>query len=181
MALSPKCCGPRADLDPNHVEPRVLTVYAGLLFRDLLDRCGGDVNTALGAYNGGLKNPNMTYARGVSAVRHARNVMEHAAVLSGPVVGRRFLASGGYGAESPYAPTGLRSTVWQAVPCQAPLRFVISRTAGTGPVLSVRFCPKRGRGQSRTSAPENVAQKFQKRYRSLHVITSMGCLQLTHS
>ena len=83
---------PPRDLDPNHVEPRVLTVYAGLLFRDLLDRCGGDVNTALGAYNGGLRNPNMTYAGGVSAAaRHARNVMEHAAVLNGPAVGQQFL------------------------------------------------------------------------------------------
>ena len=97
----PEALRPPRDLDPNHVEPRVLTVYAGLLFRDLLDRCGGDVNTALGAYNGGLKNPNMTYAGGVSAAaRHARNVMEHAAVLNGPVVGRRFLQAGAMGRKS---------------------------------------------------------------------------------
>ena len=32
MALSPEALRPPRDLDPNHVEPRVLTVYAGLLF-----------------------------------------------------------------------------------------------------------------------------------------------------
>jgi hypothetical protein len=88
----PNALLPPRELDPNHVEPRVLTVYAGLLFRDLLDHCGGNVRTALGAYNGGLNNPNMTYADGVSAAaRHARSVMEHAAVLNGPVAGRHFL------------------------------------------------------------------------------------------
>jgi hypothetical protein len=93
-SVLPQALRPPRDLDPNHVEPRVLTVYAGLLFRELLDRCGGDVKTALGAYNGGLKNPNMTYAAGVSAAaHHARSVMEHAAILSGTVIGRRFVVA----------------------------------------------------------------------------------------
>ena len=88
----PAALRPPKDLDLDHVDPRVLTTYAGLLFRELLDRCGGDVDTALGAYNGGLGNPNMAYAQGVrAAAEHARSVVEHAAVLSGPVAGRRFL------------------------------------------------------------------------------------------
>ena len=76
------------------LEPEVLTTYAGLLFRDLLDRCQGDVTTAVGAYNGGLGNPNLHYAEGVKMVAdYARRVMEHAAVLNGPVAGMRFLAA----------------------------------------------------------------------------------------
>lgn len=88
----PPALRPPQKLDLNHVDSRVLTTYAGLLFRELLDRCGGDVDMALGAYNGGLRNPNMVYARGVrAAAEHARNVMEQAALLGGPVACRQFL------------------------------------------------------------------------------------------
>ena len=91
----PEALRPPRELDLDRVEPRVLTTYAGLLFRELLDRCGGDVDRALGAYNGGLRNPNMIYAQGVrAAAEHARSLMEHAALLRGPVAGRRFLAAG---------------------------------------------------------------------------------------
>jgi hypothetical protein len=84
---------PPKELDINNVNPEVLTTYAGLLFRDLLDRCKGDVSTAVGAYNGGFRRPNARYAEGVELVAgYARRMMEHAAVLNGPAAGMRFLA-----------------------------------------------------------------------------------------
>jgi hypothetical protein len=61
------------DLTNSHV----LTTYAGLLLRDLLDKFNGDVSKAVGAYNGGVKNPNPKYAAGVEMVAsYARNVLE---------------------------------------------------------------------------------------------------------
>lgn len=87
---------PPLELDFENIDPVVLTTYAGLLFRDLLDRCGGDVTMAVGAYNGGLGRPNLRYAEGVQAVaRYARGILEHAAVLNGPAAGRRFLTAAG--------------------------------------------------------------------------------------
>jgi hypothetical protein len=83
---------PPLELDFANIDPAVLTTYAGLLFRDLLDRCGGDVTLAVGAYNGGLGRPNLGYADGVRAVaEYARRIMEHAAVLNGPAAGRHFI------------------------------------------------------------------------------------------
>jgi hypothetical protein len=88
----PERLRPARELDVLNVPPAVLTTYAGLLFRDLLDRCGGDVTLATGAYNGGLGRPNLKYADGVRAVaEYARRTLEHAAVLNGPAAGRRFL------------------------------------------------------------------------------------------
>jgi hypothetical protein len=69
---------PSRDLDVNSVNSEVLTTYAGLLLRDLLDRFGGDVDQAIGAYNGGIRNPNPAYAAGVKNVAlYARRVLEH--------------------------------------------------------------------------------------------------------
>lgn len=80
----PPALRPPQELDPDDVDPRVLTTYAGLLFRDLLDRFHGDVARAVGAYNGGPGNPNPRYEEGVRMVAdYARRVMEHAAVLNG--------------------------------------------------------------------------------------------------
>ncbi|HWB85877.1 MAG TPA: hypothetical protein VG675_17170 [Bryobacteraceae bacterium] len=94
-SLLPERLRPPKELDFTHINPEVLTTYAGLLFRDLLDRCGGDVAKAVGAYNGGIRNPNPKYAEGVATVaEYARRVMEHAAVLNGPAAGRQFLAAG---------------------------------------------------------------------------------------
>jgi hypothetical protein len=86
---------PAADLDPDNAPPEILTSYAGLLFRDLLDRFGGDVTMAVGAYNGGFRNPNLKYAEGVDHVsRHARVVVETAATLGGrPAAGTQFLTA----------------------------------------------------------------------------------------
>jgi hypothetical protein len=69
---------PSRDLDVNAVNSEVLTTYAGLVLRDLLDRFGGDVDQAIGAYNGGIRNPNPAYAAGVKNVAlYARRVLEH--------------------------------------------------------------------------------------------------------
>lgn len=94
-SLLPPRLRPTRELDITNVPPEVLTTYAGLLFRDLLDRCEGDVLKAVGAYNGGLGNPNRHYAAGVEMVaKYARRVLERAAVLNGPVPGTRFLTAG---------------------------------------------------------------------------------------
>jgi hypothetical protein len=70
---------PSRELDVNSVDSEVLTTYAGLVLRDLLDRFGGDVDQAIGAYNGGIRNPNPAYAAGVKNVAlYARRVLEHA-------------------------------------------------------------------------------------------------------
>jgi soluble lytic murein transglycosylase-like protein len=76
-------------LNVNEVDPEILTTYAGLLLRDLLDRFNGDVSLAIGAYNGGPGNPNMKYHEGVQAAAlHARRVLEQAAALNGESVMR---------------------------------------------------------------------------------------------
>jgi len=87
---------PPKQLDLGDIEPSVLTTYSGLIFRDLLDRCHGDVDVAVGAYNGGLGKPNARYAEGVVMVaEYARHVMEQAAVLNGrPAAGMSFLRPG---------------------------------------------------------------------------------------
>jgi hypothetical protein len=70
---------PSRDLDVNSVNSEVLTTYAGLVLRDLLDRFDGHVDQAVGAYNGGVRNPNPAYAAGVKNVAlYARRVLEHA-------------------------------------------------------------------------------------------------------
>ena len=70
---------PSRDLDVNSVDSEVLTTYAGLVLRDLLDRFDGNVDQAIGAYNGGARNPNPAYAAGVKNVAlYARRVLEHA-------------------------------------------------------------------------------------------------------
>jgi hypothetical protein len=77
-ALPPRL-RPSRNLDVNSVNSEVLTTYAGLVLRDLLDRFGGDVDQAIGAYNGGIRNPNPAYAAGVKNVAlYARRVLEHA-------------------------------------------------------------------------------------------------------
>ena len=79
--LPPRLRPPR-QLDLNSLDPELFTTYAGLLLRDLLDRFGGNVDEAIGAYNGGVRNPNPAYASGVKTVAlYARKVLEHASVL----------------------------------------------------------------------------------------------------
>lgn len=70
---------PPQRLDLNSVDNETLTTYAGLILRELLDRFGGDVDEAIGAYNGGVRNPNRAYAASVKNVAlYARRVLEHA-------------------------------------------------------------------------------------------------------
>jgi len=85
----PEHLRPPKELNVSEVNPEVLTTYAGLLLRDLLDRFNGDVSLAIGAYNGGPGNPNMKYHEGVrAAALHARRVLEQAAALNGESVMR---------------------------------------------------------------------------------------------
>src|SRR5262249_43066239 len=74
--LLPARLRPPKELDFNTLNDEVLTTYAGLLLRDLLDRFDGDVDKAIGAYNGGVRNPNPVYASGVKNVAlYARRVL----------------------------------------------------------------------------------------------------------
>lgn len=73
---------PSKELNFKELPPEILTTYAGLLFRDLLDRFNGNMIKAVGAYNGGPGRPNLKYAAGVETVaRYARKVIERAAAL----------------------------------------------------------------------------------------------------
>ena len=83
----PEHLRPPSDLRINEVSPHVLTTYAGLILRDLLDRFEGDVTLAVSAYNGGPARPNLRYGAGVHrAASHARRVLEQAAALKGESV-----------------------------------------------------------------------------------------------
>nr|MCU0228810.1 hypothetical protein [Bryobacterales bacterium] len=56
--------------------------YAGVLVRYLIDHFDGDMQKAIGAYNGGIGRPNARYEQHVSrAALHARRVLEQAALL----------------------------------------------------------------------------------------------------
>jgi hypothetical protein len=92
-SLLPARLRPPRELNLNSVDDAVLTTYAGLLLRGLLDHFGGDVDKAIGAYNGGVKTPNPAYAAGVKTVaEYARRVLEHATTLDDPQTGAKNLA-----------------------------------------------------------------------------------------
>ncbi|HVW85752.1 MAG TPA: hypothetical protein VHB50_13780 [Bryobacteraceae bacterium] len=79
-SVLPERLRPPEKLDPDNVSSDVLTTYAGLLLRDLLDRFHGDVAKAAGAYNGGPDHPNDRYAAGVEMVAaYARRILDRAA------------------------------------------------------------------------------------------------------
>lgn len=81
-SLLPERLRPPRQLDLNSISAPVLTTYAGLLLRELLDHFHGDVQKAIGAYNGGTKTPNPNYAFAVTGIaEYARRVLEHAPVL----------------------------------------------------------------------------------------------------
>lgn len=78
----PERLRPPKVLEMDLTDSHVLTTYAGLVLRDLLDQFGGDVEKAVGAYNGGPRNPNARYAAGVQAVaQYARNVLGRVAAV----------------------------------------------------------------------------------------------------
>jgi hypothetical protein len=84
--LLPARLRPPKELDLNSLNDQVLTTYAGLLLRDLLDHFGGDVDKAIGAYNGGVRRPNPAYTSGVKTVAdYARRVIEHSSALDDQV------------------------------------------------------------------------------------------------
>jgi hypothetical protein len=93
-SLLPQRLRPPWELDLDHVTPEVLTTYAGLLFRNLIDRFGGDIGRAVGAYNGGPSRPNPGYEARVRIIaNYARRVLEQAAALHArPVVDTVFVA-----------------------------------------------------------------------------------------
>lgn len=71
----------------DEVNSHWLTLYAGVLFRHLIDHFKGDLEKAVGAYNGGVGRPNARYEEHVrSAAMHARRVLEQAAALNGQTV-----------------------------------------------------------------------------------------------
>ena len=79
----PERLRPPKTLELDLTDSHVLTTYAGLLLRDLLDRFNGDVEKAVGAYNGGPRNPNLRYAAGVQAVaEYARNILERVTAVN---------------------------------------------------------------------------------------------------
>lgn len=79
--LLPARLRPPREFDVNSVDSALLTTYAGLLLRDLLGRFDCNVDKAIGAYNGGVRNPNPAYASGVKTVAlYARRVIGHAAL-----------------------------------------------------------------------------------------------------
>jgi hypothetical protein len=76
----PEWLRPPKKLNLDDVDPPVLTTYAGLLLRDLLDHSGDDVMQAAGAYNGTLRHPNWRYAQGMEFVAdYAQRITGNAA------------------------------------------------------------------------------------------------------
>ena len=74
----PERLRPARKLDFAKLDSHVLTTYAGLVLRNLMDRFPGKMADAVGAYNGGGKSPNLDYAAGVAQVAdYARAVLEH--------------------------------------------------------------------------------------------------------
>ncbi|HEX8712941.1 MAG TPA: hypothetical protein VF730_13775 [Terracidiphilus sp.] len=83
----PERLRPPRKLDFDHVSTGVLTTYAGLLLRHLLDYFHGDVQLAEGAYNGGRGDPNPKYSAGVEMVAsYARQMVGMAAGRKGNAV-----------------------------------------------------------------------------------------------
>ena len=112
-SLLPARLRPSRSLDLNSVDDAVLTTYAGLLLRGLLDHFGGDVDKAIGAYNGGVKTPNPAYAAGVKTVaEYARRVLEHATAMDDPPTSAKSLAA------APPADPAQTATVAPATPAQ---------------------------------------------------------------
>src|SRR5215472_6737485 len=84
-SLLPERLRPSHDLDLNQVNGAVLTTYAGLLLRELLDHYHGNVPAAIAAYNGGTATPNRRYAFEVAQIaEYARRILEHAPILHAP-------------------------------------------------------------------------------------------------
>ncbi len=89
----PERLRPPQSLELDVTDSHVLTTYAGLLLRELLDRFNGDVDKAVGAYNAGRRNPNLQYAAGVRMVaEYARNILERVTAINGRAIARTTMA-----------------------------------------------------------------------------------------
>lgn len=94
-SLLPPRLRPAKKLNFDLDNSEVLTTYAGLLLRHLLDKTHGDITKAVGAYNGSLRRPSYRYAAGVEAVAlYARSFLERAASLDGMNVAKAWLLTG---------------------------------------------------------------------------------------
>jgi len=83
-ALLPARLRPSGDFRADAARPDVLTTYAGLLFRHLIDHFQGDLTLALGAYNGGSGDPQPAYSASVAvAAASARRTVEESTALAG--------------------------------------------------------------------------------------------------
>ena len=97
----PERLRPPRDLDLNKIDSHVLTTYAGLLLRNLLDRFDGNVAEAVGAYNGGVARPNPRYSTGVQMVAdYARRVLTQAAYTNGQAIAEAKFVLAARGPES---------------------------------------------------------------------------------
>ncbi|MGH9638605.1 MAG: hypothetical protein ACRD4R_10555 [Candidatus Acidiferrales bacterium] len=83
-SLLPARLRPSEDFRVDATRPEVLTTYAGLLFRHLIDHFQGNIALALGAYNGGSEDPNADYSASVAlAAASARRTVEQSMALDG--------------------------------------------------------------------------------------------------
>jgi hypothetical protein len=83
-ALLPARLRPSGDFRLDEIRPEVLTTYAGLIFRHLIDHFQGNIALALGAYNGGCGDPNAHYSASVAlAAASARRTVEQSTALNG--------------------------------------------------------------------------------------------------
>lgn len=83
-ALLPARLRPSGNFRLDEKRPEVLTTYAGLIFRYLIDHFQGNVALALGAYNGGCGDPNAHYSASVAlAAASARRTVEQSMALNG--------------------------------------------------------------------------------------------------
>ncbi len=81
-SLLPERLLPPKTLYLDEVNSHWLTLYAGMLVRYLIDHFDGNIEMAVGAYNGGIGRPNVRYGEHVeAAATHARRVLEQAAAL----------------------------------------------------------------------------------------------------
>ena len=74
-----------ADGDQPQSPVRFSQVFRRRCTDDLLDHFGGDVEKAIGAYNGGVRSPNPAYASSVKNIAdYARRILEHATAQDDP-------------------------------------------------------------------------------------------------
>jgi hypothetical protein len=85
---------PTEQLDMYFLSSHVLTTYAALLLRDLLDYFDGNVFLATAAYNGSKLHPNLQYALGVDNVAsYARRLIGSTARLKQSIDGKSVKAA----------------------------------------------------------------------------------------